>query len=118
MFGPPNCRQYNPGDFRDIGPLNWNEIVDEDDDNDENWADPGALSGALSLPSDGKDNDDSKGAEDTQGSDKETAESKGAMDKKGTWKETEDGKWLRNGTGKGKGNGNRNRNGQGKGIVI
>jgi hypothetical protein len=32
---PPSCRQYKAGDFLAIRPLNWDEIIDEEDD-DEN----------------------------------------------------------------------------------
>jgi hypothetical protein len=95
---PPSCRQYKPGDFLAIRPLNWDEMIDEDDD-DENWADPGAPSGGRSRPGDGHDNDNGEGKEDTQGGEKGT----------GNGKETKDGK------GKGKGQGKRN--GKGKGIV-
>jgi hypothetical protein len=35
MIEPPSFRQYKPGDFMAIGPLNWDEIINEDDD-DEN----------------------------------------------------------------------------------
>jgi hypothetical protein len=38
---PPSCRQFKPGDFLAVRPLNWDEIMEEDDD-DDNWADPGA----------------------------------------------------------------------------
>jgi len=41
---PPSCRQYKPGEFLAVRPLNWDEIIDEDDD-DVNWADTGAPSG-------------------------------------------------------------------------
>ena len=41
-------------------------IIDEDDD-DENWADPGAPSGGRSCPGDGNENDDGKGEDDMQG---------------------------------------------------
>jgi len=57
---PPSCWQYKPGDILAIRPLNWDEIIDEDDD-DDNWADPGAPSGGRSHPSDSNDNDDSEG---------------------------------------------------------
>jgi len=36
---PPGCWQYKPGDLMAIRPLNWNQIIDEDDD-DDNWVDP------------------------------------------------------------------------------
>jgi len=31
---PPSCQQYKPGDFLAIRHLNWDEIIDEDDDDD------------------------------------------------------------------------------------
>jgi len=94
---PPSCRQYKPGDFLAIRPLNWDEIIDEDDD-DQNWADPGAPRGGRSRPGDDNDNDNGEGEEDTQGSEKGTGEGKATIDGKGK------------GKGKGKGNG------KGKGI--
>jgi hypothetical protein len=36
---PPSCEQYTPGSFLAVRPLNWDEITNEDDD-DENCADP------------------------------------------------------------------------------
>jgi hypothetical protein len=94
----PSCRQYKPGDFLAVRPLNWDEIIDKDDDN-ENWADPGAPSGGRSRPGDDNANYDGEGEEDTQGGEKGTGKRKGTKDGKGKWK------------GKGKGNG------KGKGIV-
>jgi len=105
---PPSCRQYKPGNFLAVRPLNWDEIIDEDDD-DENWADPGAPSGGRSRPGDDNDNDDGEGEEDTQGGENGTGKGKGTMHGKGKGKATEDGK----GNGKGKGRGNC----KGKGIV-
>src|SRR5882757_4012440 len=95
---PPSCRQYKLGDFLAVRPLNWDEIIDEDDD-DENGADPGAPSGGRSRPGDDNDNDDGEGEDDTQGGEKGTGKGKGTKDGKGK--------------GKGKGKGNAN----GKGIV-
>jgi hypothetical protein len=71
-------------------PLNWDEIIDKDDD-EEIWADPRVPSGGRCHPGDGKDNDNVKGEEDMQGGEKGT----------GTGKGTKDG----NGNGKGKGKG-------------
>jgi len=93
---PPSCRQYKPGDFLGIRPLNWDEIIDEDDD-DDNWADSGAPSGGRSRPSDGNDNDDSEGEEDTQGGEKGTG--KGKVQR----------------MGRGKGSGRQPRKGRGRG---
>jgi hypothetical protein len=89
---PPSCRHYKPGHFLAVRPLNWDEIIDEDDD-DENWVDPGAPSGGRSRPGDDNDNDDGEGEEDTQGGEKGTGNGKGTKDGKGKGKE------------KGKGNG-------------
>jgi len=72
---PPSCRQYKPSDFLAVIALNWDEIIDEDD-GDENWADPGAPSGGRSRPGDGNDNDNGEGEEDMQGGEKETGEGK------------------------------------------
>jgi len=44
MIEPLCCWLYIPGDFQAVRSLNWDEILDEDDD-DDNWADPGAPSG-------------------------------------------------------------------------
>jgi len=82
----PSCWQYIPGDFLAVSPLNCDEIIDEDDD-DDNWEDPGAPSGGRSRRGDGYDNDDREGQEDTRGGEQVTRKAK----------ETNDG------TGKGKG---------------
>jgi hypothetical protein len=81
-----------------VRPLNWDEIVDEDDDG-ENRADPRAPSGGRSHPGDDIDNDDGEGEEDTQGGEKGTGK----------------GKWTKDGKGKRKGKGEPN--GKGTGIV-
>jgi len=104
----PSGRQYKSGYFLAIRPLNLNEIIDEDDD-DENWADPGGPSGGRSHPGDGNDNDDSEGEEDTQGGEKRTGKEKGT--KNGEWNGMEKGKGKAMEEGKGKGNG------KGKDIV-
>jgi hypothetical protein len=95
---PPSCRQYKPGDFLAGRPLNWDEIIDEDDD-DDNWVDPGRPSGGRSRPGDDNENDNGEGEEDMQGGEKRTSKGKGTKDGKGQ--------------GKGKGMGN----GKWKGIV-
>ena len=92
------CRQYKPGDFLAVRPLNWDEVIDEDDD-DDNCADPGAPSGGRSRPGDDNDNIDVEGEEDMQGGEKGTGKGKG----------------TKNGKGKGKGRGKGN--GKVKGIV-
>jgi hypothetical protein len=90
-----------PGDFLDIRPLNWDEIIDDIDDY-ENWADPGALSGRCSCPGNDNDNDDGESEEEMQGGVKLTRTGKGTEDRKGKGKATEDGK--RKGKVKVKGN--------------
>jgi len=95
---PPSCWQYKPGDILAIRPLNWDEIIDENDD-DEKWADPAAPSSERSRPGDGNDNVNGEGEEDTQSGEKGTGKGKGTKDGKGK------------GKGKGKGNG------KGKAIV-
>jgi len=100
---PPSCRLYQPGNFLAIRPLNWDEIINTNDD-DDNCADPGAPSGGRSRPSDGNGNDDSEGKKDTQGGENGTGNGNGTKDGKGKrkGKATEEGK----GKGKGKGKGN------------
>jgi len=93
---PSSCRQYKPGDFLAVRPLNWNGKIDEDDD-DEIWADPRPPSSARSRPSNGNDNDDSEDEEDRQGGEKETRKEKGTMKGKGK------GQGKRKGKGRGKG---------------
>jgi len=95
---PPSCLQYKPGDFLGVRPLNWDELIDEEDV-DENWADPGAPSGGRCRPGDETGNDYGEGEEDKQGGEKGTGKGKGTKDGKGK------------GKGKGKGHG------KGKGIV-
>jgi hypothetical protein len=89
---PPSWRQYKPRDFLAITPLIWDEIIDENDD-DENWADPGVPSSGRNRPGDGNDNDDGDGEEETQGGEKRTGKRKGTKDGNGKEK------------GEGKGNG-------------
>jgi len=100
---PPSCSQYKLGDFLAVRPLNWDEIIDEDDD-DENWVDPGVLSVGMGHHRDGNDNDDSEGEEDTQGGEKGTWKGKGKKNGKGKgkWTATEEGKRRGRETVKGK----------------
>jgi len=93
---PPSCRQYKPGDFLAVRPLNLDEMIYLDDD-DENWVDPGALSSGRSRPGDDNDTDNGEGEEDTHGGEKGSGKGKGTKDGKGT------GKWKRKGNGSGKG---------------
>jgi hypothetical protein len=60
---PPTCWRYKPGNFLAVRRLNWDEIIDEDD-GEENRADPGAPSGGRSRPANGNDNDNREGDED------------------------------------------------------
>jgi len=82
---PPSCPQYKPGDILAVRPLNWDEILNENDD-DDNWADPGAASSGRSHPNDGNDNDNSEGKQDTQGGEKWTVDGKGTKDGNGKGK--------------------------------
>jgi hypothetical protein len=94
---PPSCRQYKPSNVLGVRPLNWDELIDEDDD-DENWADPGAPCDGRSRPGDGNDTDNGEGEEDTQGCEKGTGNEQGTKDGKGKGKR----KGKGNGKGKGK----------------
>jgi hypothetical protein len=93
---PPSCRPYKQVDFLAVRPLNWDEIIDEDDD-DDNWADPGAPSGGRSRPGNGNDNDDGESEEGMQGAANGTGKGKGIKDGKGKG----NGQGIGNGTGKG-----------------
>jgi len=64
QIDPPSCRQNKHGDFLVVGPLNWDERVVEDH-NEENFADPRGLSGGRWHPGDGNDNNDGNGEEDS-----------------------------------------------------
>jgi len=93
-----SCRQSKPGYFLGVGPLNWDEIIDKDDD-DENKADRRAPSGGPRRPGDDNDNDNGESGKDTQGGENGTGEKQGTND------------------GKGKGKGMGQGNGNGKGMV-
>jgi hypothetical protein len=103
---PRSCGQYKPANFLVVGPLKWDKIVVEDED-DEKWADPGAPSGRRSHPGDGNDNDNREGEEYLQGGEKRTGIGKGIKDWTGKGKVTADGKGkgMRKGKGHGKGKG-------------
>jgi hypothetical protein len=88
----PSCRQYKWGDFLAVRPLNRDELIDEDDD-DDNWEDLIAPSIRRSRAGDENDIDDGEGEEDTHGSQKGTGKGKG----------TNDGNGKGNGNGKGTG---------------
>jgi hypothetical protein len=101
---PPSCRQYKPGDFLGVRPLNWDKKIQEDDDNDK-WAYPTAPSGGRSRCRDGNDNDDNEGEEDDmQGSEKGTGKGNGTNDGKGKAKGNGKGKATEEGKGKENGN--------------
>jgi hypothetical protein len=101
----PSCRQYKPGDFLPVRPLNCDDIIKGNDD-DDIWADTEVSSGGRSHPCDGNDNDDreGEGEEDTWGGARGTGKGKGKIDGIGTGKEkaTEEGKgkWMGNSKGK------------------
>ena len=104
----PKLPTYKPGDFLAIRPLNWDDRIDKDHD-DENLADPRALSGGRGRSGDGNDNDNGEGEEDTQGGGKGTSKGKGTKDGKGKGNATKD--------GRGKGQGYEKGNCKGEGIV-
>jgi len=79
MIEPPSCQEYKPGEFLAIRPVNWDAIIQQDDD-DENWADPRAPSVRRSHPSDWNANDDKEVEEDTQGGEQGTGKWKGTKD--------------------------------------
>jgi len=110
MIEPPSCGQYKPGDCLASRPLNWDEIFDKHDD-DENWVDPGAPSGGRSRPRDGNDIDNGEGEEDMQGGVKGTGKDNRTKDRKGTGKGKRKGKVTAMDEGKRMGNS------KGKGIV-
>jgi hypothetical protein len=98
-----SCGRYKLENILVVTPLNGDEIFDEEND-DENWADPGALSGGRSRRRDGNDTDDSEGKGDAQGGEEETRKemSTKAGSGKGMGKATEGGKGEGKGDGKGK----------------
>jgi hypothetical protein len=106
---PPSCQQYKPGHFLALRPLDWDEIMNEVD-GDENWANRAAPSGGRCCPSEGNDHYDREGEEDTLGGEKGPGKEKGRKAGKGKGK----GKWqgkrkaMEEGKGKGddKGKGN------------
>jgi hypothetical protein len=71
---PPSCQQYKPRTLLAVRPLNWDEIIDENDD-DENCAAHRTPCAGWSRPGDDNVNDNGKGEEDTQGGGKGTRES-------------------------------------------
>jgi hypothetical protein len=73
---PPSCQQYKLGEFLAISKLSWDEKIDKDD-NDEHWADAGALSSGMGRPSDVNKNDDGDCEEDTQVCEKGIGKGKG-----------------------------------------
>jgi hypothetical protein len=79
---PPSCRQYKPGDFLAVRPLNSDKIICEDDD-ERNWADLGVLSGGRSRAGDGNDNDNGEREDNMQGGETGTGKANGTKDGKG-----------------------------------
>jgi hypothetical protein len=96
-----------PGDFLAVTPLNWDQLINKDDDG-ENWADPGVLSGGRGCPTHNINNDDSECEKHTQGSGKGTGIGKCTKDGQG--------KGIGKATDEGKGKGKQKRNGKRKGI--
>lgn len=76
---PPSSQQNKPCDFVVGKPLNWDEIIDDDPEN-ENWVSPRALCSGWSRPGNGNDNGNGEGEENTLHGDKGTGKGKGTMD--------------------------------------
>jgi len=111
---PRSCRQYKSSDFLAFRLLNWNEIIDQDDD-DETRLDPGAPSNWSSRHGDGNGNDHGEGEEQMQRGEIGTWTGKGTKDVKGNGKGTGKGKGKGKATAEGKRKGKGNR--KGKGIL-
>ena len=92
----PSRRQYKPKDVLAIRPLNWDEMINNNDD-DENSTNPRLPSVGRTHLGDGNDNDDGEGEEDTQGGEKGLG--KGWERRMGRWK----GRQLRTEKAKAKG---------------
>jgi len=103
----PCCQQSKPGDILAVGPLDWDEIIEEDYDN-ENGVGPGPWNHGRSGGRDDKVNDGSERKVDRQCSQKGSRKGKGTKDGIGTGK--------RKATDKGKGKWKRN--GKATGIVV
>jgi len=71
-----------------ILPLNLDEIINKDDD-DKNWADPGAPSCGMSHPGVSNHNDDREGGEHMQRSEKGSGKGKGTNERTGKMTATE-----------------------------
>jgi len=89
-------RQYMPGVILPNKQLNWDEIIDEDDDV-ENWAYPRVPSHGRFRPGDGNNTDNGEGEKDLQGGENRTKKRKGTTNGHGQVMGM--GKGNRNGTG-------------------
>jgi hypothetical protein len=116
MIYPPSSRQYKPGNLLAVRQLNWDLIIDEDDD-EEDLRDPGAPSSGRTHPGDGNVNDDDEGDDDMQNVETGTGNGMGTKDGKGNGMVTEDKKGKGKGKRKGKRKGKWKGNGKEKGIV-
>jgi len=76
-----SLHQSNPENFHQVRPVNWDELLIKDGD-DENWGDTGAPSGGRGRHGDGNDNDDGAGEVDTNGGEKEMGKGMDKMDAK------------------------------------
>jgi len=70
------------GDFKAVRPQNWDEIIDDHHDNENNM-DRGVQRGERSRAGSGNGNDNGEGERDTQGSQKGTGIGKCAKPGKG-----------------------------------
>jgi len=105
---PPSCRQYKLGNLLAVRPLNWDEII-EDDDDDKKCADRAAPSGERSCPANDNDDNNGEGEEERQGGGKGFGKGNGTKDGKGEGKGKGkgEGKAMEKGKGKGKGHSKR-----------
>jgi hypothetical protein len=90
---PPSSREYKPADFLGVRPLNWDEIINENQDG-ENWAHPGALSIEWGSPGNDNQNDNGASEEVLEGSVTRTGRGKGTEAGKGKGKRKGNGKLL------------------------
>ena len=89
VIEPSSCREYKQGDFLALRPLNLDETIHKNDD-DENSMDPRAPCGGRSRHRDANDNNNCEGEEDTHGGVKGTGKVTRTKDGKvyGTGKES------------------------------
>jgi hypothetical protein len=110
MIVPASCRQYKATDVLAFRPLNWDETI-EDDDDDENRTNPGGPSCWRNRPGNRNDSDITEGEEYTLSGEKGTRQGNGTQNGKGIRTAIEDREGTELGTGNGMGYS------KGKGII-